>query len=175
MKKSHQNEKKNHLSFKMKYNIRLYFKPIFHWRCLGFLGSTGRGRGCVLPVFYGGLWFSEQLLKPAGRNLLEDAQQQEIMCLYWHAWSFGASETAALLLDLMEALGTERILPAFVCTLLFLVSVSRGSVGWGMQDRMVSWGLWGRGHAQCHGSRQNAQVGNGQCHWEATATVLDGL
>lgn len=73
----------------MKYNIRLYFKPIFHWRCLGFLGSTGRGRGCVLPVFYGALWFSEQLLKPAGRNLLEDAQQQEIMCLYWHAWSFG--------------------------------------------------------------------------------------
>lgn len=115
----------------MKYHIRLYFKPIFHWSCLGFLGSTGRAGGCVLPVFYGALWFSEQLLQPAGRNLLEDAQQHEIMCLYWHAWSFGACETAALLLDLMGSPGTKRILSAFDCTLLFLVPVPRAVLGEG--------------------------------------------
>lgn len=172
-------EKESLLSFKMKYYIKIHFKSIIHWSCFG---QQTEARAVCCLHFMGPCDLGRRLLQPVGRNLLEDAQQHKIMCLYWHAWPFGACETALCgqpCCWIAWEPRNKKDPPWFLSALCSFWSLCPGAVlgegcrtGRSVREHRAS------GPAQCHGAGRMHKRGameNGQCHCEATAIVPDGL
>lgn len=129
----------------MKYYIKLLVQPIFHWSCLGFLGSTGKQRQglCVTCV----LW--DPVIQWAGccSQLAEICWRMPNSTRLWASVDMPGHLGHVKLLCVGSPAagphgspGDKKAPPAFVCALFFLVPLPRGTVGWGMQDRKVSQG-----------------------------------